>query len=93
MKKLLITIILVFGLSIGAFAEYYNDGGLFQRGMVSDEWFYGAGYFRDGNLYTPLLPYHELETNQPADEVPLTGGMAILLGLSVIYAIKKRDKE
>ncbi len=93
MKKLLITIVLVLGLSIGAFAEYYYDGGLFQRGIVSDEWYYGAGYFRDGNLYTPILPYHELETNQPADEAPLTGGIAVLFGLGVAYAFKKREKK
>lgn len=90
MKRLIITTAILFGLSIGAFAEY--DGGLFQRGAVSDEEYYGAGYYynRDGSTL-PLLPYqHNLEGNQPA---PIGSGAMLLAGLGIAYALGKKNKK
>jgi hypothetical protein len=91
MKKLMITTALVIGLGMCAFAD---NGGLFERGKVSDDSYYGMGHPRDGIYYTPILPYHELDTNQPADIVlPLTDGLAVLLGLGAAYWVGKKRKE
>lgn len=90
MKKLMIITALVLGLSMSTFA----NSGLFNRGTATDNSYYGAGSSRSDTFYTPILPYHELETNQPADIItPLTGEMAVLLGFGLAYAFKKRKKE
>ena len=88
MKKTIITLAIIFDLGIGAFAQ----GGLFQYGAVSDEEYYGSGWY-DGNLrgnQTPLLPGHGLDTNTDA---PLGGGVLLLLGFGAAYAMKKRREE
>ncbi len=90
MKKLSITISILLGMSMTTLATpqgsglFQHGGGLFQRGVDADEESYG---FNE----RPILPYHELETNQPA--APLGSGIAALVGLGVVYAFKKRDKE
>ena len=62
MKKLIVIITtLILGLSMTTFANP-NGGGLFQRGTVSDEEYYGSGFRSNGK---PMLPYHELNSNQP----------------------------
>lgn len=95
MKKIALTIAIVFGLCLCSFAQ--GGGGLFQRGPISDEEFYGAGYFNytypDRDPYTPLfpsLPYHDLEDNQNA---PLGGSTLLLIGFGAAYAMKKRSKK
>lgn len=42
MKKTILTLAIVLGLALGASAQW--GGGLFQRGAVSDEDYYGATY-------------------------------------------------
>lgn len=88
MKKLSITIFILFGLCMTTFADP-NGGGLFQRGFESDEEYYGSG-FRSNEK--PLLPYHELNSNQPAD-TPLGSGVAVLLGFGAAYLVAKKRKE
>lgn len=95
MKKTLLAIILIFAFSFSSFAQY--GGGLFQRGAVSDEQYYGAGIYDysylDRNPYeTPLpgLPGHGLDDNQAA---PLGSGMLLLLGFGAAYALKKKSEE
>ena len=93
MKKLIITITILFGLSLTTFA----DGGLFHRGSnARNGQASGYTYFnakdpvmRDGE--TPLLPGHGLDTNQPA--APLGSGIAVLMGLGAAYLVGKRRKE
>ena len=87
MKKLALTIAIVLGLSLSSFAEY--GGGLFQRGAVSDEEYYGMGY-RNTDPMMPVLPYHDLNGNQDA---PLGSGIAVLLGLGAAYLVSKKRKE
>ena len=94
MKKLVLTVAIVLGMTFGASAQYFtkNDqpnqgGGLFGRGMVSDESFYGAAG-TNGNL--PLLPLHNQDGNQDA---PLGGGALLLIGFGAAYAASKRRKE
>ena len=86
MKKLSITIALLLGMSITTFASP-DGGGLFQRGMVPDEEYFGSRINE-----RPMLPYHELDTNQPAT-TPLGSGIAVLLGLGEAYLVGKKSKE
>lgn len=87
MKKTIMTIAIVLGLSTAAFAEY--GGGLFKRGYVTDEEYYGAG--TQGNR-KPLLPNHNMDDNQDAD-APLGSGIAVLLGLGAAYMMSKKRRE
>lgn len=86
MKKLSITIALLLGMSITTFASP-DGGGLFQRGMVPDEEYFGSRINE-----RPIMPYHELNTNQPAS-TPLGSGIAVLLGLGAAYLVGKKSKE
>ncbi len=88
MKKLVTTIAIILGFGLTASADP-DRGGLFQRGAVSDEVFYGSG---SRNNEKPMMPFHELNTNQPAT-TPLGSGIVVLLGLGAAYAFWKRDKE
>ena len=88
MKKLVLTIAVVLGLSLTTFAD--NDGGLFQRGASEPtSGIYGD---RDGEtLMTPGLPMnHNMNGNQDA---PLGSGIAVLLGLGAAYMVAKKRKE
>jgi len=94
MKKLTLTIAIVLGMTVGAMAQ---NGGLFERGYVSDEVYYGANngssYFsllRDPNTLPINLPDHG--GNDDVD-APLGGGIALLLGMGAAYAAAKRRKE
>ena len=89
MKKLIITLAVILGISLSVNAQYLNGGGLFERGAVSDEEFYGAGGFRDGPLM-PNIPNHNKDTNQDA---PLTGGILLLAGLGAAYALTKKNEK
>ena len=92
MKKLIITITILFGLSLTTFA----DGGLFhsgsnaRKGQASGYIYFNAKdpVTRDGG--TPLLPPHGSDDNQPA---PLGSGIAVLIGLGAAYLVGKRRKE
>jgi len=92
MKKLALTIAIVLGISLGAFAQ----GGLFQYGFVSDEEYYGSAFWAiDENnrlqegLF-PGLPNHNQDDNQNA---PLGGGALLLIGFGAAYALKKRKEK
>lgn len=88
MKKLALTIAIVLGIGLGAFAQ----GGLFQYGFVSDEEYYGSAYWaldennRNQGLL-PELPYHNLNENQDA---PLGSGALLLIGFGAAYALRKK---
>lgn len=88
MKKLALTIAIVFGLGMGVYAQ----GGLFGYGSVSDEEYYGYSmndYDRDGDAFLmPGLPGHGETTNQ---EAPLGGGALLLIGFGAAYALKKKE--
>ena len=89
MKKQILTIAIILGLGMTAFADP-NGGGLFNRGaVIEDEEYYGAGYNRDGML--PGLPNHNQQGNQ--DAVPLGSGIAVLAALGGAYLVAKRRKE
>ena len=90
MKKLVLTIAVVLGLSLTTFANT-NNGGLFQRGASKPtSGIYGN---RDGLLPpAPGIPEHELEGNQDAS-TPLGSGIAVLLSLGAAYMVTKKRKE
>ena len=87
MKKSLLTIAIVLGMSIGASAQ----GGLFQYGEVSDEISVPSWYSLDQAQKTrqnmPMLPDHGQGTNQNA---PLGGGVLLFIGFGAAYAQKKK---
>ena len=88
MKKLVLTIAVVLGLSLTTFANT-NDGGLFQRG--ASESTYGVYGDRDGGVFTPGLPTdHNMNGDQ---EAPLGSGIAVLLGLGAAYMVGKKRRE
>lgn len=94
MKKLALIIIIVLGINFSSFAQW--GGGLFQRGAISDEEFYGAGYidynYLEKDPVTPVLPGipdHGFDTNQNA---PLSGGVLLLIGFGAAYALKKKKE-
>lgn len=83
MKKLLLIITFTFIISAnvnaqsdGFFADKYD-----YRENNSEEW---------GELL--LLPKtHGLDYNYPADNVPITHGLPVMLAMGIVYLIKKND--
>ena len=93
MKKTIITLTLLLGLTMTTFA----DGGLFKRGYNAENGASGYNYFgakvegdNAGSPAMPLLPQHGQETNQPA---PLGSGIALLAALGGAYLVGKRRRE
>ena len=89
MKKLVLTISIVLGMTFAASAQYFGDNGQPQGGGL-----FGRGETRDGgnasSVSTPLLPGHGLNTNQDA---PLGSGAILLIGFGAAYALSKRSKK
>ena len=95
MKKLIMTIAIVLGLSMTTIADP-NEGGLFQRGATSEQYF---NHDRQADEGCPLLPNHGGWFNWDADqtpeeeEVPLGGGALLLIGFGAAYAMSRRNKK
>ena len=89
MKKLVLTLAIVLGMTFAASAQYFGDNGQPQGGGL-----FGRGETRDGgnsgSVSTPLLPGHGLNTNQDA---PLGSGAILLIGFGAAYALSKRSKK
>ena len=86
MKKTLITLTLILGMTIGATAQM-SGGGLFQRGDLFE-----SNNSSRGNS-SLLLPSHGLPDDQDGTDAPLTGGAALLFGFGVLYLTRKRHSE
>ena len=86
MKKLILTTAIILGLAMTSFADP-NGGGLFQRGDTPNK---GMSMRESSDL--PMLPSHNLNTNQNAD-APLGTGIAILATLGAAYLVGKKRKE
>ena len=82
MKKLIMTIAIVLGLSMTTFAD---GGGLFQRGADNTEM--GQGN-REGGL--PGMPGHGGTGNANA---PLGTGIVVLTAFGAAYLVGKRHRE
>ena len=86
MKKQIITIAIVLGLSMTTFAEGNQGGGLFHRGAVPEK----SG---DDQSMGALLPEnHGMTVHQDADPAPLGSGIAVLTLLGGAYLIGKKRK-
>ena len=90
MKKQIMTIAIVLGLSMTSFAQ----GGLFHRGANADGTPAEVSLTSDGTKAggdgRPMLPIHEQQGSQPA---PLGSGIALLTALGAGYVVAKRRKE
>lgn len=82
MKKTVLTIAIVLGLSMTTFAQ----GGLFQRGNTPENSQEGTSLRGNG----PGLPGHGSDTDEPA---PLGSGIAVLMGLGAAYLVNKKRRE
>ena len=93
MKKTIITLTLLLGLTMTTFV----DGGLFKRGYNAQNGSSGYNYFgaktegdNAGGMAMPMLPNHGESGNQPA---PVGSGIAVLVGLGAAYLVGKRRRE
>ena len=92
MKKLIMTIAILFGLTMTSFA----DGGLFNRGnngkygQANGYIYFNAKNTASEDVATPMLPPHGSDDNEPA---PLGSGIALLTALGAGYVVAKRRKE
>ena len=91
MKKLVLTVAIVLGMTFGASAQYFGNsqpqgGGLFGRGETPD---YGNDRT---NANLPLLPNHGASGNQDAS-VPLGSGALLLVGFGAAYALAKKSRK
>ena len=83
MKKLVLTITIVLGLSLTSFANP-NGGGVFGRGESTEQ---GN---RESTLFAPKLPQHGQNGNQPA---PIGSGIIVLTAFGSAYALYKKRRS
>lgn len=90
MKKIVLTIVIILGMTFAASAQYFNGngqpngGGLFGRGAMPNSEKDGIGF------NSPILPNHGLNDNQDASEAPIGGGALLLIGFGAAYALSKK---
>ena len=94
MKKLIMTIAIVLGLSMTSFAQ----GGLFHRGANADGTPAEVSLTGDGtktSSNTPMLPIHEPTdgTSGQDQPAPLGSGIVLLTALGAGYMVAKRRRE
>lgn len=82
MKQLIITIVIVFGMSIGAFSQ---DRGLFGYGETKES----SAYRENNSPFLDLPKFHGESDDQGA---PLGSGTLLLLGFGAAYVLKKNKK-
>ena len=81
MKKTIMTIAIILGLSLTTFAE---GGGVFQRG-AGQMGHSGSMYDRE-TTHLPDIPQHE-------PTAPLGSGIAVLTALGAAYLVGKKRRE
>ena len=92
MKKILLTLAIVLGITLGASAQN-NGGGLFGKGPSRgyyDEYYdeYGT---RDGGMFNFSLPNQHGTTND--ESAPLGSGALLLIGFGAAYASLRRKNQ
>ncbi len=85
MKKLVLTIAIILGITIGAFSQ---EKGLFGLGRSRGE----VDEFSI-NRDTPMLGLPEEHGSTGDNPAPLGSGIAVLIGFGAAYAMSKRRKE
>lgn len=86
MKKTLLTIAIVLGMTLGAVAQK-QGGGLFGMGAQRQTGNYESSEYTRGDGL--LLPS---EHGSDSDQTPLGTGALLLIGFGAAYALKKRKK-
>ena len=81
MKKTIITIAILLGLTLTTFADP-TGGGLFHRGEDTE--------VNRTDIF-PMLPTHNETTNQ--DATPLGSGIVLLTALGTAYLVGKKRRE
>lgn len=87
MKKAIITLAIILGISFGTFAQE-RGGGLFGKGPQYNGYENQYGESRTEGLIN--LPNAHGETNDQG--APLGSGALLLIGFGAAYALKKREK-
>ena len=91
MKKLVLTIAIVLGMTLGASAQYYDKDGKpgENRGLFGR----GSGLFSTtDNPLLPGLPEFDSEDDEDAD-APLGSGALLLVGMGAAYALAKKSRK
>ena len=88
MKKTLLTIAIVLGMTLGAVAQKQN-GGLFGMGAQRQTEY--DDFNRYGESNSLLLPNTHGETTDQSS-APLGTGALLLIGFGAAYALKRREK-
>lgn len=86
MKKAVLTLAIVLGMTIGAFAQ---EGGIFGRGPMPGNELYESNPNSSGPLMLPQI--HGAGDDQ-SGEAPLGTGALLLIGFGAAYALKKKNK-
>lgn len=89
MKKTFLTIAIVLGMTIGAFAQ--QGGGLFGMGPQRNSYENQYEETRTGGLLS--LPGSHGETEDQPTDAPLGSGALLLIGFGAAYALKKRNEK
>ena len=85
MKKITMTLVILLGLTMGAFAE---NGGLFGMGETRSDSYSTRS---EGLLEIGLPSEHGLDGDQGAS--PLGSGTVLMLGLGAAYLASKKHRE
>ena len=86
MKRIIITVAIVLGLGIGAFAQ---EGGLFGKGPSRSE----TNYELRGSSNDPMISLPSGHGYNTDTSAPLGSGVAVLIGLGAAYALGKKRKD
>lgn len=82
MKKLILTIAIILGMTFGASAQPNDGNGLFG----------GKGLFGEGT--SPGRDTESGDTGEADnDELPLGSGALLLIGMGAAYAVAKKDRK
>lgn len=88
MKKTVLTLAIVLGMTIGTFAQ--EDGGIFGRGPMPGNELYESTTNSSGPLMLPQV--HGTGADQSGETAPLGTGALLLIGFGAAYALKKKNK-
>ena len=93
MKKLTLTLAIVFGMAFGATAQQQTDGGLFKRGPVPGQ--LESDPQQSSNTGMLSLPgQHGQQSDASGDTTsPLGSGIAVMMGLGAAYLVGKKRRE
>ena len=87
MKKTLLTIAIVLGMTLGTFAQ---DRGLFNVGSKSESDTYFSDRLNDDQ--DPMFGLPTLHGSDTDQTTPIGSGALLLIGFGAAYALKKRKK-